>query len=170
MANNTPPNAPTGGDGDSHHDSDSQEETRTKPKPGTGNPNNFCQPGHTENDPPDSQNQNDQEEKNPSNSSLTYNDAPTTELNEEEAPGFGSNPSHADPPPQVTSGSGPPLAALSFGRTQDLHEVSTTQLSGISPSDMVSVVGSNTLEELGHILSKGMRGRRILRVDCMKRK
>lgn len=155
MANNTPPNAPTGGDGDSHNDSDSQEETLIKPKTGTGNPNNFCQPGQTENDALDGQNQNDQEEKNPSNSSLTYNDAPTTEPNEEEAPKFSSNPNHVDLPPQVTSGSGPPLTTLSFERAQDLHEVLTTQLPGISPPGMASAVGSNTLEGVGAHFEQG---------------
>jgi hypothetical protein len=155
MANNTPPNAPTGGDGDSHNDSDSQEETLIKPKTGTGNPNNFCQPGHTENDPLNSQNQYDQEEKNPSNSPLTYNDALTIEPNEEEAPKFNSNSNHADLPPQVTGSSGSPLAALSFGRAQDLHEVLTTQLAGITPPDMASAVGSNGLEGVGEHFEQG---------------
>ena len=155
MANNPPLNPPTGGDGDSHNHSDSQEETLIKPKTGTGIPNNFCQPDHTENDALNCQNQNDQEEKNPSNSSPTYNHAPTIKPNEEEAPNFSSNPSQPDLPPQVTGGSGPPLAALNFGRAQDLHEVSTTQLSGISPSDMASVVGSNTLEGVGTHFEQG---------------
>ncbi|PMD51462.1 uncharacterized protein K444DRAFT_636754 [Hyaloscypha bicolor E] len=155
MANNTPPNALTGGEGDNYNNSDSQKETLTKPKTGTGNPNNFCQPDHTENDALNSQNQNDQEEKNPSNSFLTYNNAPTIEPNEEETPKFNSNPNRADPPPQVTSGSGPPLAALSFGLTQNLHEVLTTQLPGIPPPDMASAVGSNTLEGVGAHFEQG---------------